>query len=112
MKKIIMTAVLSSTALFLTACEREKPISVENSNPIVEVTKVKRPKHFRVYVRNTETGDVFNLQSNKHCNSWKNIKVGDRYKISRVKYTYADGRVSNQYYPRSCELAKNTTKWR
>ena len=112
MKKFIMSAVLACTALFLTACENEQPVKVENSTPIVEVTKVKRPKHFRVYVRNTETGDVFNLSSNKHCSSWKKIKVGDRYRISQVKYTYADGRVENRYYPRSCELAKNPQSWR
>lgn len=107
-----MSAVLASTVLFLTGCNKEQPVKVENSTPIVEVIKVKRPKHFKVYVRNTETGDVFNLSSNKHCSSWRNIKVGDRYQISRVKYTYADGRVENQYYPRSCELTKNLQYWR
>lgn len=112
MKKFIMTAVLASTALFLTACQREQPVSVENLSQHVIVTDVKKPKHFRIYVRDTVSGEVFKLRTTKHCSQWRNINVGDSYTINQVKYTYADGRVESRHYPSSCELAKNPQSWR
>ena len=113
-EKFIMSAVLASTALFLTACQREQPVSVsvENLTQHVIVTDVKKPKHFRIYVRDTVSGEVFKLRSTKHCSQWRNINVGDSYTINQVKYTYADGRVESRHYPSSCELAKNPQSWR
>lgn len=86
--------------LLLIGCERvpTDPV-VSRADSWFIVTKVNPPKHFAVSFREENTGYQFkNQYVEKHCNSWRKLKVGSRWKLTQVvrqgkkgRYTELEG---------------------
>lgn len=83
----IKFSVISVLALLaLMGCERAP------SDPVVSkaekwfvVTEIHRPKHFYVGFREEGTNFQFKHQYvSKHCNDWRKLKVGSRWKLVEV----------------------------
>lgn len=52
-----------------------------------EVVGINQPKHFYVSFREVGTGFVFkNQYVSKHCNDWRKLKLGSRWKLTVVTY--------------------------
>jgi hypothetical protein len=72
--------------LVLSGCERAP------SDPVVSktekwfvVTNFSPPKHFYVSFREEGTGFQFKDQYvSKHCNAWRKLKIGSRWKLTEV----------------------------
>lgn len=52
---------------------------------------VQPPKHVYVDLQNIKTGQVYRHQYvNKHCNRWKELKIGSLWDIHEVVYRYPE----------------------
>lgn len=73
MKKIQLLMLLISS-LVLTGCE--KTVVESQSIKSYTIIEIKRPKHFRVSLKDKD-GRVFkNVGVSKHCNRWKEVQLG------------------------------------
>lgn len=80
----------------LTGCERvpSDPV-VSKTEKWFVVTKINQPKHFYVSFREEGTGYRFNDQYvSKHCNYWRNLKIGSRWLLTEVVRQGPNGRYS------------------
>lgn len=82
--------------LMLTGCE--KPVSQVQQFGVFKVVEIKRPKHFRVVLENTETGTRHKVGVSKHCNSWRELKLGTIFKFNTEVSTYADGSTYTYFF--------------
>lgn len=78
-----------------------KPDKVEYR--MYELTDKDEPKHFYVYLKDVETGQVYShVYVSKHCNSHRETAViGKIYKLKRVTYTQG-GTTTSQFEGLSC----------
>lgn len=96
--------------IFLTGCEPHQPDVVESRiRKVYEIVEVRRPKHFRVDIKDVETGRIYKNKSiSKHCNHWPKLKVGSRWYFTEVIYQGKDMRYVEIEGVRSlCEAIKN-----
>lgn len=108
MKPIILTVLIS--VFLLTGCEPRQPDTVESRiRKVYEIVDIRRPKHFRVDIKDVETGRIYkNKGISKHCNHWQNLKVGSRWYFTEVVYQGKDMRYVEIEGIRSlCEAIKN-----
>lgn len=95
-------------SIILSGCF-ERPVETERHRKVYEIIEIKRPKHFRVTLRDVETGRIFeNKNISKHCNHWQKLKLNSRWYFDEVTYKRGDS-----YYmeiegvKQLCELIKN-----
>lgn len=108
MKYIMRSLILG--VIFLTGCEPHQPDVVESRiRKVYEIVEVRRPKHFRVDIKDVETGRIYKNKSiSKHCNHWQKLKVGSRWYFTEVIYQGKDMRYVEIEGVRSlCEAIKN-----
>lgn len=54
-----------------------------------EVVGIKRPKHFRLDLRDVVTGRVYeNVSVSTHCNAWEKLKMNSRWDMTTTVYVY------------------------
>lgn len=108
MKYIMLTLILS--VIFITGCKPPQPDVVESrTRKVYEIVEVRRPKHFRVDIKDVETGRIYkNKGISKHCNHWQKLKIGSRWHFTEVIYQGKDVRYIEIEGVRSlCEAIKN-----
>lgn len=77
--------------VMLTGCESEKMISQETRT--FEVTAVKRPKNFRVSLKDVENGRTYDrVRVGKRCSRWREVKVGSRVQLTEATYLSESGK--------------------
>lgn len=99
-----------ATTIMLVGCEPRKPDPIESSiRKVYEIVEVRRPKHFRVDIKDVETGRIYkNKGISKHCNHWQKLKVGSRWYFTEVVYQGKDMRyVEIEGVKSLCEAIKN-----
>lgn len=54
-----------------------------------EVVGINPPKHFYLDLKDKKTGHLFNhVYVSKHCNNWRNLKLGSVYSFKEVIYKF------------------------
>jgi len=84
--RIKICTIFCSVLLALTGCERAShdPVISKTEKWFV-VTEIQSPKHFYVSFREEKTGFQFKHQYvSKHCNDWRKLKIGSRWKLIEV----------------------------
>lgn len=90
MRSLLLTLLTTLTITGLTACGPAPTSTTEMRT--FEVTEVKRPKHFRVSLRDVETGQNFSrLHVSKRCHNWRKTKVGSQWQLPVTTRVYKDG---------------------
>lgn len=80
----LLIAVLS-----LAACDAmERPVYQSQQVNVYDVVDIKQPKHFRVVLENVKTGERRQVNVSKHCNRWRELKLGTRFQFVEVTYVY------------------------
>lgn len=83
-----ITIALLATLVLLTGCNHGE--LVETTTQTFEVTHVDPPKHFRVTLKNVDSGQVFeDVYVSKRCSRWKEVPVGTELRL--VVGTYRTG---------------------
>lgn len=74
----------------------ERPVIHEQGYQEFEVVGIDRPKHFRVDLKRVVGGAVYkNVSVSKHCNRWREVYIGQRFKLLETTYHYKEsGRFS------------------
>lgn len=73
----------------LTGCD--KPEVFTDTVATYRVLSVNPPKHVYVDLQNVKTGQIYRHQYvNKHCNRWREIKIGGLWNIHEVVYRYTE----------------------
>lgn len=71
--------------IFLFGCELPKEI--KRVEKIYEIIEIKSPKRFKVTLKDTENGIIYErLYVSKWCSSWRNLKIGSKWKFDEVTY--------------------------
>lgn len=85
MKRLLLLCAIVSLA----ACERsERPVFHSQQINVYDVVDIKSPKHFRVVLENVKTGERRQVNVSKHCNRWRELKMGTRFQFKEVTYVY------------------------
>ena len=83
--------ILLASLTLLTGCGFNDEI-VSQKLKTYEVIDVKRPKYFKVSLRDVETNQVFErLRVSKRCSNWRNLKLGSRWQFTEVVKMKEDG---------------------
>ena len=78
--------------LALVACSGYTEVSrVPETFTIVDVNP---PKHFRVIVMDYK-GDTYEVNVSKHCNRWREVKIGSMVTLTRVTQRHDKGHFSS-----------------
>ncbi|AXF53074.1 MAG: putative lipoprotein [Caudoviricetes sp.] len=96
MKKLIVAA---CAALMLTGCDQI--VSEKSEYRQYKIVEIKRPKHFRVVVRDMNTGTEHRVSVSKHCNRWREVELYSETALMSTTYTYESGRVYTYIQGRS-----------
>lgn len=73
--------------IFLSLLGCEFPKEIKRVEKTYEVTEIKRPKRFKVSLKDIETGVVYEMVSvSKRCGSWQKLKVGSQWKFDEITY--------------------------
>lgn len=86
MLRNVSLVLASLSFLAIAGCEPRKtdPIVAQNEKWFV-VTEISQPKHFYVSFREEGTNYHFRREYvSKHCNAWKKLKIGSRWKLTEV----------------------------
>jgi hypothetical protein len=105
-----VSLLMIASVILLTGCEPRQPDPVESRiRKVYEIVNINRPKHFRVDIKDVETGRVYkNKGISKHCNHWQKLKVGSRWYFTEVIYQGKDMRYVEIEGVRSlCEAIKS-----
>lgn len=59
-----------------------------------KLVSLKQPKHFRVTLQDIQTGKIYeNVNVSKHCNRWREVKIGGLWDIHEVVYVYPKAKI-------------------
>lgn len=84
-KKVLTLCLAGLMSMTLVGCDAFTGKVVKEEGRDYEIIHVKRPKHFKVDLRDVKTGEVFNsVYVQKTCPSWRRLKVGS---VWTFKYT-------------------------
>lgn len=90
-------ALIALLVLPLASCSY---VEVSRSDEVFTITSVKPPKWLRVTVEDTH-GNLYDVSVSKRCSSWKEIKVGSKVTLLRIKYqSETDGPVESSVHVR------------
>lgn len=83
--------ILLASLTLLTGCGFNDTI-VSQKLKTYEVIDIKRPKHFKVSLRDVETNQVFKMiRVSKRCSNWRNLKLGSHWQFTEVVKMKEDG---------------------
>lgn len=109
-KGLIMLKYISLilVSIILSGCF-ERPVETERHRKLYEITEIKRPKHFRVTLKDVETGRIFaNKNISKHCNHWQKLKLNSRWYFDEVTYKRGDSYyIEIEGVKQLCDLIRN-----
>lgn len=92
MNKFALALVVAGIGLSLSGCEQREITG--SSVETFRITDIRQPKHFRVELQNVRTGRKQWENVSKHCNRWREVKIGSLWDITEVRYKYPE---SNRY---------------
>ncbi len=80
---------ISFFLILLSGCDAAVVLkSVEKEYEVIEI---KRPKYFKVTLKDKVTGETYSrLSVSKRCSSWNKLKIGDTLKFKEVTYRRAN----------------------
>lgn len=82
----IMVAVVMAATVFLSGCVEPKKV-VDQKLKEYDIVGIKKPKRFKVDIRDLETGQVYLAQTvSKRCNVWDKLKLGSKWKFTEITY--------------------------
>jgi hypothetical protein len=69
----------------------EFPKEIKRIEKTYEVIEIKKPKRFKVSLKDIETGVVYKMVSvSKRCSNWQKLKIGSQWKFDEVTYKQGD----------------------
>ncbi len=80
---------ISFFLILLSGCDAAVVLnSVEKEYEVIEI---KRPKYFKVTLKDKLTDEIYSrLSVSKRCSSWDKLKIGDTLKFKEVTYRRAN----------------------
>lgn len=86
MKRLLIGVALAG---MLTGCDMFEQREITGSRvETFRITDIRQPKHFRVELQNVRTGRKQWESISKHCNRWREVKIGSLWDINVVDYKY------------------------
>jgi hypothetical protein len=80
--------IVSIMVFFIASCAGHKCEYDSEEWREYKLVSLDKPKHFYVDLKDVQTGKLYyHVYVSKHCNSWKNLKIGGTYKLKRVHWT-------------------------
>jgi hypothetical protein len=94
MKNKLIVAVMMAATVFLSGCIEPKTV-VDQKLKEYEIVGIKKPKRFKVDIRDVETGQVYFAQTvSKRCNVWDKLQMGSKWKFTEITYKDKYGNLS------------------
>lgn len=92
MRTLVLLSMITLMAMLLPACDLI-PQRVGAQAQRYEVISVRRPKRFRVDLRNVDTGEVFrHVSVRKRCSNWRKTQVGSVWTLTEATYRDRNGK--------------------
>lgn len=86
---MLKNLVLVFSCIFLFGCELPKEI--KRVPKTYEVIEIKKPKRFKVSLKDTENGTIYKMvRVSKRCSNWQKLKIGSKWQFDEVTYQYGD----------------------
>lgn len=79
-------------AIMLAGCFKPDPVVSAEYKWFI-ITDVKRPKHFRVQLKDAKTGWQYQKywHVSKHCNRWREVRIGQKVYLREIVRQGANG---------------------
>jgi hypothetical protein len=87
---VMLNACVAGIAALLVGCG-EPPKEIARETRTFQLLSQRQPKHYAVQLKDVKTQEVFSTSVSKHCNNYRQNRIGDYYDLQVITYQTSKG---------------------